>query len=145
MCVALHPLCEYRTGMIHLGTAAMTDRVFQHWLEKPGAPWMNYICFQCIFVGFFQPFPHSHFASSICIARFFSRHVAVQTQAHRLKFCRFCSLILTPCHSGFNLGSDARAQPFGRSVAHISVPDPRAQNFPELCGPHPPQNSFDRD
>ena len=26
--------------MIHLGTGAMTDQVFERWLQKPGVPWI---------------------------------------------------------------------------------------------------------
>ena len=72
--------------MIHLGTGAMTDGVFQRWVQTPGVPWMSYIYFQCIFVGLFHPFPHSHFALSICIARFFSRHVAVLLQSRNFVY-----------------------------------------------------------
>ena len=42
--------------MIHLGTGAMTDQVFERWLQKPGVPWMSCIYFQYIFVGLFHLF-----------------------------------------------------------------------------------------
>ena len=50
LCVVWHPLCEYRISMIPLGTGAMTDRVFQSWLQKPGVSWMSYIMLHIVYI-----------------------------------------------------------------------------------------------